>query len=343
MKTGFLFLLLCVGPAWLLAAEPAPAPDATYRSDMLKTPSHNLKNFSPNFKSPLAARIQKIPDFYLRYMRWNDNDQTYTSYEDAPAERALLTDYLGKLPAVIQQVMRERLLAIYYVKNFRGSGWTDIALDENDPSRLYLVLVLNPDVLHNDLSAWLTKKENTCFAPDDPTVKVEINAGHAYQGLLYILLHEGTHMVDYIHRWTPYTQDPVRLLFGLSATATSFTYGWWTAYSTPVSLYDFPERTRITFYGLSGPPKLKISEALSAYRHLAQGPFVSLYGSLNWAEDLAESSAFYFLTQKLKQPYEITYSQNGKSVFQFSPCDSAKVKERFPVLEKFITGDGTPP
>jgi len=341
MKRGLFCFLLCLWPAFLLAA--APAPDAAYRAELLMQPQHNLKSFSPDFKSPLVARVQKTPDFYLRYMRSNDHDQTYTSYEDTPADRALLADYLSKLPVVIQQVMRERLAAIYFIKNFRGSGWTDIALDEKDPGRVYLVLVLNPDVLHNDISAWLTKKENTCFAPDDPTFKVEINAGHTYQALLYILLHEGTHMVDYVHRWTPYVNDVLKQLLSLPVTATSFTYGWWVGYSTPVSLYDFPERARISFYGLNGPPKLKISEALSAYRHLAQGPFVSLYGSLSWAEDLAESSALYFLTQKLKQPYEITYSRNGKLVFQFSPMDSSKVKERFPVLEKLINGDGTPP
>ncbi len=341
MKLGLISLWLFLPSAFLSAA--APVPDAVYRADMLRYPQHNLKSFAPDFKSPLASRVQKAPDFYLQYMRNFDNDPTYAAYEVTSADQALLADYLAKLPAVIQQVMRDRLVAIYFVKNFRGSGWTDVVLDENDPAKVYLVLVLNPEVLHNDLSAWLTKKENTCFSSDDPTVKVEINAGHDYQALLYILLHEGTHMVDYVHRWTPYVQDSFRQLFGLPATDTSFTFGWWSGYRTPVSSYDFPERANISFYGLNGLPQFKISDALSAYRHLAQGPFVSLYGSLNWAEDLAESDAFYFLTHKLKQPYEIVYSQNGKPLLRFSPMDSALVKKRFPILEKLVNGDGTPP
>jgi hypothetical protein len=100
-----------------------------------------------------------------------------------------------------------------------------------------------------------------------------------------------------------------------------------------LSSYDFPNRKNVTFYG-DGGPKINISDARELYERLMMTPFVSLYGSMNWAEDFAESMTFYHITQVLGQPYEIRYARNGDQARVFRPMESPRVKERFSILQK---------
>jgi len=51
-----------------------------------------------------------------------------------------------------------------------------------------------------------------------------------------------------------------------------------------------------------------MKEASVIYKGLARSSFISLYGSKNWAEDLAEMATFQMITAKLGQPYIVTLS-----------------------------------
>ena len=62
---------------------------------------------------------------------------------------------------------------------------------------------------------------------------------------------------------------------------------------------------------------------------------MSLYGSSNWHDDLAESVALYHLTERLHQPYRIVIRQAGKEVFSYEPMKSPLVRKRFDQMDRF--------
>ena len=107
----------------------------------------------------------------------------------------------------------------------------DYVLSKTD--EVYVILVLNPVVFEKDLSELLTYKENTVYraAGTGPAVSIEVTGD--YSGLLYILTHECTHIVDYVDRITPYIEPGINTLFGETENPTPFTDPHWSSYHEP--------------------------------------------------------------------------------------------------------------
>jgi hypothetical protein len=64
-------------------------------------------------------------------------------------------------------------------------------------------------------------------------------------------------------------------------------------------------------------------------------PFISLYGSLNWAEDLSEFLTFYHLTEKMGLSYRLGVYRNGKSLYSLEPAKSEARRGRFGSMDTF--------
>jgi sugar lactone lactonase YvrE len=65
-----------------------------------------------------------------------------------------------------------------------------------------------------------------------------------------------------------------------------------------------------------------INVAGHLYHSLEKTPFVSLYSTSSWSEDLAEFPTVCDLTQVLKQPFRIMVTNGGKTVVAYSICGS---------------------
>lgn len=83
---------------------------------------------------------------------------------------------------------------------------------------------------------------------------------------------------------------------------------------------------KVNWFG--GTPK-SLDAAEPTYRMLARTPFVSLYGSSNWYDDIAELVTCYYLTQILKQPYRIVLHRGANVLYSLSPMDLPLVRARF--------------
>lgn len=263
---------------------------------------------------------------------WKEYDQRpdYTAYAPGPKEREIIARNLALLPPRHRAVLRERLIGIYFVGNFMGSGVTDWVL--KDGKRLYCYIILNPALLSMDLSATLTWRERSCFRMTDPAWTLAIDCGKQYDGLLYVLLHEASHVVDYVTNVTPYVEEKVRHL-NPGVEETGFTRGIWSGIASPAA--DLPWRKDLTFYGFGGGPKIPVTDAPAIYRGLAQSPFVSLYGSTAWIEDFADYLTFYHITQKLGMPYVITVQKGKEIISRTEPLKNGAVAARFPLMERF--------
>ena len=222
----------------------------------------------------------------------------------------------------------ERLIGIYLINNFIGGGMVEYVLDEN--SKLYTVIIINPETLHRNISDWITYRENSCFLFNEQNkeeIKIIADCGTKYTGLTYIILHETTHVVDYVLHYTPYVEPDMREL-GLFLPETAFSKDIWLDYGLPFQSSDFHQRELITFYGLGNGPYIDGSHAHELYISFSKSPFTSLYGSQNWAEDLVEYFTWYYFCNKLQQPYKIKLQIEGQNVYEYEPIKSERVLKR---------------
>ncbi len=299
----------------------------------LKSPIRVLKNYNFDNNSALISRIRTKPDFVLTYLRKLDNRKDYTIYTPTKKELKTIKRVLKIIPPLQKKILQDRLIAIYFVNNFLSSGYSEWAMDENN--NIFAFIVFNTQVLKNNISQLITAKENTCFIDDDPSYNIQIDCGNKYNSFLYILTHEATHVVDYVKNITRFIEPIFKNYYNNKNKVYQFTDGVWKNYFTPIDKYDFKGRNLISFYGFNGGAKIKISEAVMIYSNLMETPFVSLYGSLNWAEDLAEFVTYYHLTQKLNLPYSIKIYKANKLIFKFEPMKSPIVQNRFKTIQMF--------
>jgi len=270
------------------------------------------------------------------------------------------------LPPLHKKVFQERLLGLYFIKDFMGSGMTDCVLDDN--GNFYFIMLFNPETLDYPFGMWVTLKDESCFIPDETGHKAvftesvqymsnnslvsisqksvryfgnhfEIIVSGEYSAFFYALLHEGTHGVDYVKNITPYIEDmyvKIHSYFNKPLGGiVSFTNGVWQQINQPVPKYNFPLRDKITVFGWNGGPKIFMKDMNNVYRALFKTPFVTLYGSKTWTEDLAEFVTYYHLTQKLGCTYKITVKSNDKTIISYSPMTNELVKARFDSIQIF--------
>lgn len=294
-------------------------------------PVCRLETYNFKASSSLAERIKLMPKDVLAVYRQMDGRPDYLAYKPSSADKALVLEYLAFLPSIYQKVFKAHCVGIYFVENFMGNGMASWVVDSK--GGIYFYITLNPISLKNSLSKTLTERERSCFI-GAPGLNVSVNAGTKYKGLAYALFHEATHAVDYIKGVTPFVEAtlPERYWPKKYATDNIF-FKSWKDYFTPLKGMGFKNRDNIKFYGLGGGPKLKMEEAPALYKGLASSPFISLYGSKNWAEDLAELATFQMITTKLGQPYTITLSGFQKEDIVYKPMSSNRRKRAAEIMK----------
>jgi len=136
--------------------------------ETLRNPVKQLTNYSFDKNSPLISRVKKTPPIVLS--AWSDWDgmKNYSSYTPDNKEIKIIEKYVKLLPSLIQGVMKERMIGIYFVNNFLGSGLTDWVLDSNN--KVYTYMIFNPETLKKNMSELITWKERTCFIPNDSSI-----------------------------------------------------------------------------------------------------------------------------------------------------------------------------
>ena len=286
-----------------------------------------LSNHPFDPQSTLIERIKPIPKTILANLKEVDARNDYAPYMPDQNEISAIAAVLDVFPPLNIKIMKERLAAIYFVSNFSSSGYSDWLVDEHN--KIYVYIVINAAALKTGIDEFLTRKEKSCFINDSNDFEIKISVSPVQKGFIYIMLHESCHVVDYVLGITPFTEPDIIPLREIPK-ETDFTLGIWRSYNQSVVYYKF--RERVSFYQT---PQIKISEAESIYGEMSVSPFISLYGSLNWAEDLCEFLTFYHLTEKMGMNYKIEIQQNGKTSYLAEPARREQVRKRFKNLEVF--------
>jgi hypothetical protein len=318
--------------ATLLVLTVATAGCAT--ADLLQ-PVHRLGSFRFVRGSPLMSRMSAPPPVVLGHLRRLDRRDDYEPYIPDRNETLEMERAFTLLPVRSRNVLNDRLIGIYFISNFTGNGLCEWVMDSD--GKAYVFFVFNPSSFSKNMSQLLTEKENTCFADDDISIDITVDCGKKYSGFAYILLHESAHAVDYVLNVTPYVDEEHGEHMKKKTAETMFTKYYWSGYDAPTRHFMFTGK--VSFYG-SGERKLKRSNAVEAYQDLSRSPFVSLYASMSWAEDLAELAAFYHITRVLKQPFGIRVLQNKKTIFSTYPMEHPEIAKRLRLLKLFYASEG---
>lgn len=262
-----------------------------------------LEIYAYDPSSRFEDRIGPMPAKLLEQYRLMDGRPDYTAYAPSAAEKALLLEYLRLMPPAVERIFRDKCVGLYFVRGFMGNGMTSWVADGS--GKVYFHMALNPAAFRQTLSETLTERESSCFIPAKGW-KVSVDAGKKYKGLAYAIFHEGAHAVDYMAGITPMVDPYMPAAYRPTphSYAGLFTSAW-AAYSSPAPGSDYAGRTKLTFYGLGGDPKIPLAGAAELYNGLMGSPFVSLYGSKSMAEDLAELTAYDLIVRRLGQPYRI--------------------------------------
>jgi hypothetical protein len=318
------------GPARAMTADdPPPA----QRADAVRR--HGL---DPT--SPLESRVKETPADILKKFQELGGDAP-RAHALTDEERTKLSAAFAALPPLHRRVLGERLRSVSFLDGMPNTALTSIV----NPDEPYLLfhITIRAGILREDVSEWLTWKERTCFDADGSPLSVSVEAGKL-DAIVYVLLHEATHVVDHSLRITPALRPGDPPAGGSPATA--FTEGVWSGRTTASPRYRDPLLERVRFR--AGGQAIAIDQAESVYAALRRTPFVSLYGSSNWYDDLAEYVALYHLTEVLAQPYRIVIRKEGKAVFVYEPMKSDLVRGRVGQVKRFyedgrqasLDGDG---
>jgi hypothetical protein len=254
-----------------------------------------------------------------------------TAHALTAAERRKLSAAFAALPPLHRRVLGERLRSVSFLDGMPNTALTS-TVNPDEPYRLFDITI-RAGVLREDVSEWLTWKERTCFEVAGSPLSVAVEAGKL-DAIVYVLLHEATHVVDSCLRIAPAIPSGDQPAGG--APASAFTEGVWSGRTTPSPRYRDPLLERVRFR--AGGQTLAIDQADSVYASLRRTPFVSLYGSSNWYDDLAEYVTLYHLTEVLGQPYRIVIRKEGKEAFAYEPMKSDVVRGRVDQMKRFYEG-----
>jgi hypothetical protein len=326
----FLFAFLLLSSSIIFAEQ------ENVLGQILAPPQKHLKNYSFQPDSSILSRVKKTEGFVLAYVRELDSTTNYTSYLPTANEMNKIKEAIELLPPLHKKVLSNRIAGIYFIDHLLGSGLTEWLIDEK--GNIHSIIYINSKVLKMSLNEWLTQKEQSCFIADNTNLSLSIKCSSRLSGVFGILLHEATHAVDYAENITPFTDDTIREFYITQKKYFQSKHYFekvWSRYSVPRPEFDFSLRKNITFYGFRKGPKIKLSEANEVYSGLTNSPFVSLYSTYSWAEDLAEISLFYHLTHSLHLPYQIKILSNNQAIYLYEPMKNPKIKERTGFLKLF--------
>jgi hypothetical protein len=293
-----------------------------------------LRRYSLDPTSSLESRV-KAPSATALKMFEDIGQTPPTAHALTEIEQRKLSAAFAALLPLHQRVLRERLRSVSFLDaSMPGTALTS-TVNPRDSYKLFDITI-RAAIFRQNASEWLTEKESGYYDAAGSSLRISIEAGER-DAIVFVLLHEATHIVDSCLGITP----PVRTddKSASSGITTPFTDGVWSERTTPVPLYRDPLRERLRFR--ANGKILAIDHANSIYSSLSKTPFVSLYSSSNWYDDLAEYVAVFHWTEILKQPYKIVIRLENKIVFVYEPMKSDLVRKRVGLIKRFYLKQDT--
>lgn len=270
-----------------------------------------------------SQRIQIAPESVFESFR--EAGMKPVDHKLTPAEKVKVNNAFALLPALHQRILKQHLQSISFMDNMPNTALTS-PVDTGGTTKMFNI-TFRAGLLDENISQWATWKENTCFTPAaDSSYKVRVEGG-SMDAIIYVLMHEATHIVDIVTEITPHPAKKDTIV-----EPTPYTKNIWRKMNMPAEPYidSLLKQTRFR----SGKP-VPVSLAPEVYARLAKTPFPSLYAMAAWSEDIAELATIYHLTTKLSQPFYIVVTKGSVESNRFEPMKNVLVKKRLNQLAFF--------
>ncbi|MCX6215634.1 hypothetical protein [Spirosoma sp.] len=272
-------------------------------------------------------RIQRAPESVFTLFRqagMQPVNRTLT-----PVQKEKVRHAFERLPPVHQRILNRHLQSISFMDNMPNTALTSLLDSDGGTNRFNITF--RASLLEETISEWASGKENTCFEPTaNTTYRVRVEGGNL-DAIVYVLMHEATHIVDAVMNITPHPAETQSVV-----EPTPFTKGLWHKMNVPDDKYldTLLEKTRFRSGKL-----MPIRQAPAVYQTLSKTPFPSLYAMAAWSEDIAELATIYHLTSQLNQPFYVVVTKDQVELVRFEPMKSKLVKQRFKQLMIFYTNE----
>lgn len=263
-----------------------------------------------------TQRVKIAPESVFKMFR--DAGMKPVNHTLTSAEKEKVSNAFALLPPLHQRILKQHLLSISFMDNMPNTALTS-PVDPVGGIKMFNI-TFRGGLLNENVSEWATWKENTCFTPAaDSSYQVRVEGGKL-DAIIYVLLHEATHIVDVVTGITPHPEDADAVV-----EPTAFTKDIWRLMNKPTEPYidSLLEQTQFR----SGRP-ISISLAPDVYAKLSKTPFPSLYAMAAWSEDAAELVTIYHMTTRIKQPFYVVVTKNNVDVARFEPMKNPLVKRR---------------
>jgi hypothetical protein len=294
-------------------------PSAVQRAEILRR--YRLDPTS-SLESRIIAPSATALKMFKRVGQTTPTEHVLTEVE----QRKLSAAFAALLP-LHQRVLKERLRGVSFVNASMPGTGLNLPVNPGDSYKLFDITI-RAAIFRQNASEFLSEKESGYYDAAGSPLRISIEAGEQ-DAIVYVLLHEATHIVDSCLGITP----PLRSDNKSASGTTPFTEGVWSEHTITVPSYRDPLRERLRFR--ANGRILPIEHVNSIYPSLSKTPFASLYSSSNWGDDLAEYVAVFHWTEKLKQPYRIVISKRSEIVFVYEPMQSNLVRKRVGQVMQF--------
>jgi hypothetical protein len=291
-------------------------------------PFQQIENYNGDVTLPINERLMTAPQKIIGFLNDFDKVDFYSNYELLEEEKHLFMDYYNLLPTNYKGIISEKVIGIYFISNFLGGGMTLPVFDKNE--NMYMVIFFNPDILHQNISEWITYRDNTAFMNDNSNISLIVDCNSNYYGLIHTLLHEASHVYDHYNYITPFPVKHSKT--SESEFPTEFVSGIWEEYDKAVEEYDFRYRTELSFY--TQEESLTINNAFEIISSLKNTPFTSLYGSMNWEEDFAETFTWYYLNELLEINYIVNLFEDERLIYVYNFKENELVNNRYRLIKE---------
>lgn len=294
-----------------------------------------------NLSQPLSARVQLMPANILTAIQEDDraigiaNTGQYAPRSATSAELSYIDTYFKRLPASYQNAFSKKVLSIYLVDNFAGAGMTNWLVDLD--GNTYYYIVFNTAILNFSIDDWISYKENSIFDSPSSSPTVRVHSGISYKALMYGLLHEGAHVLDYERGVTPFVDPHFYKIMRHTRESTEFTQGVWQQRIIPESRYDFMHRADMNVYAeFAKKGLIPRSDLAAMFSKLTQTPFVTFYSGTSWAEDFADYMTYKYMESGLGGKVKVELIRDGMVIDCYEPLKTPSSLKRDKLVQEFI-------
>ena len=283
-----------------------------------------VDHFLPN---PLPSwSVEKTPPKELiEYVDFLARERGQTTHAEAvPVDTKMeigTARVVTKLKADLNQFVKDRLIAIFVLKNIGSSAVSFPVVDWKDKTTKYII-VFNYDWIKLKANDWATQKERSPFSlKDGITLTLEKSADNTSQNTLeFLLLHELGHIIGHIKGWMPLGTWYFSLHEDTNPPEyyTKF-YSDWEKDPRMLAWNDFREKHPIQFYR-EDKQRTSPKDIIDAYNILERSEFPTLYSTTDVGDDMADSFAAYYHSVILKKAYVLKVDFGGKLKLTIKSC-----------------------